>query len=131
MQRKSIPGSNDRQVEYSGIGCLHRSMCSMTGWAGGYRFDINSDSSYHGIVRALGPCRRRTAILLPPRKASGQLFEIRAPEANILFLVRELEKAVASGAINWSPGLVESVRTRLIAVVAKIPEAKTLSLAAD
>jgi hypothetical protein len=69
--------------------------------------------------------------LQPPRKDSGQLFEIRPPEANILFLVRELEKAVASGAINWSPGLVEGVRARLLAVVAKIPEAKTLSLAAD
>lgn len=69
--------------------------------------------------------------MLPPRQESAQLFEIRPPEANILFLVRELEKAVASGAVNWSPGLVEGVRARLLAVVAKIPEAKTLSLAAD
>lgn len=67
----------------------------------------------------------------PPRQEPAQLFEIRPPEANILFLVRELEKAVGSGAVNWSPGLVESVRARLLAVVAKIPEAKTLSLAAD
>ncbi len=68
---------------------------------------------------------------MPARKDSAQLFEIRAPEANILFLVRELEKAVASGAVNWSPGLVDGVRARLAAVAARIPEAKTLSLAAD
>jgi hypothetical protein len=69
--------------------------------------------------------------LLPPRKDPAQLFEIRAPEANILFLVSELERAVASGAVNWSPGLADGVRARLAAVAARIPEAKTLSLAAD
>ena len=33
---------------------------------------------------------------------SAELFEIRPPEANLLFLVRELEKAIASSAVNWS-----------------------------
>lgn len=67
----------------------------------------------------------------PARKDSAELFEIRPPEANLLFLVRELEKAIASGAVNWSPGLVKGVRTRLTAVVARIPDGQTLSLAAD
>lgn len=67
----------------------------------------------------------------PAHKDSAELFEIRPPEANLLFLVRELEKAVGSGAVNWSPGLVSGVRTRLAAVVARIPDGQTLSLAAD
>jgi hypothetical protein len=64
-------------------------------------------------------------------EGSAKLFEIRPADANLLFLVRELEKAVASGAVNWSPGLVNSVRTRLTALAAKIPDPRTLSLAAD
>jgi hypothetical protein len=69
--------------------------------------------------------------LPPARKDSAELFEIRPPEANLLFLIRELEKAVSSGAVSWSPGLVRGVRTRLTAVVARIPDGQTLSLAAD
>lgn len=67
----------------------------------------------------------------PATKDSAELFEIRPPEANLLFLVRELEKAVASGAVNWSPGLVKGVRTRLTAIVGRLPDGQTLSLAAD
>jgi hypothetical protein len=67
----------------------------------------------------------------PARKDSAELFEIRPAEANLLFLVRELEKAVASSTVNWSPGLANGVRTRLAAVAARIPDAQTLSLAAD
>ncbi len=68
----------------------------------------------------------------PTRKDEpAQLFEIRPPEANLLFLIRELEKAVASGAINWSPGLANGVRTRLAVVATKIPGASTLGLASD
>jgi hypothetical protein len=33
---------------------------------------------------------------------------------------QELEKAVASGAVNWSPGLADGVRARLSVVAAKI-----------
>jgi hypothetical protein len=70
--------------------------------------------------------------VLPPRKnGPAQLFEVRPAEANLLFLVRELEKAVASGAISWSPRLANGVRTRLSLVAAKIPGAQTLGLAAD
>ena len=64
-------------------------------------------------------------------KSPTQLFEIRPAEANLLFLVRELEKAVASSALSWSPGLATGVSARLAAVVARIPDAKTLALAAD
>jgi hypothetical protein len=69
--------------------------------------------------------------LPPAHNDSADLFEIRPPEANLLFLVRELEKAVASGAVNWSPGLVKGVRTRLAAIAGRIPDGQTLSLAAD
>ena len=72
------------------------------------------------------------AKVLPTRKdGPSQLFDVRPAEANLLFLVRELEKAVASSAVNWSPGLANSVRARLAAVTAKIPDAQTLGLAAD
>jgi hypothetical protein len=62
---------------------------------------------------------------------SAKLFEVRPAEANLLFLVRELEKAIANGAVNWSPGLADGVRNRLTAVAARIPDPQTLSLAAD
>jgi hypothetical protein len=69
----------------------------------------------------------------PPTRKDGpaQLFEIRPPDANLLFLVRELEKAVASGTVTWSPGLANGIRARLAAVTARIPDPQTLSLAAD
>lgn len=69
----------------------------------------------------------------PPTRKDGpaQLFEIGPPDANLLFLVRELEKAVASGTVNWSPGLANGIRARLAAVTARIPDPQTLSLAAD
>jgi hypothetical protein len=69
--------------------------------------------------------------VLPRRNDGSALFEIRPPEANLLFLVRELEKAVASGAVNWSPGLADGIRARLSVVAAKIPAEQTLGLAAD
>jgi hypothetical protein len=68
---------------------------------------------------------------MPARKDAAELFEVRPPEANLLFLVRELEKAVASSAVRWSPGLANGMRARLHAVVAKIPDEQTLALAAD
>lgn len=67
----------------------------------------------------------------PERKDPARLFDVRPQEANLLYLVRELEKAVASSAVSWSPGLADGVRTRLSAVVARIPDAQTLGLAAD
>jgi hypothetical protein len=69
--------------------------------------------------------------LTTPRKGSAELFEIRPAEANLLFLVREIEKAVASSTVNWSPGLANGVRARLLAVAAKVPDAAILGLAAD
>lgn len=65
----------------------------------------------------------------PRKDGPAQFYGVHPAEANLLFLVRELEKAVASGAVNWSPGLANDVRERLAAVTARIPEAPTLRLA--